>query len=291
MPIVISLAPGERGEAAAHLGAMLARSSGRDLVVAAIVPIPWPPSPYGLDEEFRALQERAAQEALDRVRDTICSDVAAEYVVESARSVSSGIVELANRRAASLVVLGSSARGLSGLVSLGGVAERLLHTLDLPVCFAPNEYGAPPGVEVARITVGFGRADRDSGLLTAAASRAQQWGAALRVVCFAVRPTATLRGTLAPDAEGLVIGQWAEQLRMDIGLAVVASGQDPKLVDTVIAEGGSWREALSSISWAAGDLLAIGASTSAVSRFFLGSHASKIVRSSPVPVLIVARGS
>ena len=36
---------------------------------------------------------------------------------------------------------------------------------------------------------------------------------------------------------------------------------------------------------------AIGASSSPWSRFFLGSHAAKIVRHSPVPVLTVARGS
>ena len=36
-------------------------------------------------------------------------------------------------------------------------------------------------------------------------------------------------------------------------------------------------------------ILAVGANSSAVSRFFLGSHASKIVRSAPVPVTLVPR--
>jgi nucleotide-binding universal stress UspA family protein len=36
-------------------------------------------------------------------------------------------------------------------------------------------------------------------------------------------------------------------------------------------------------------VLAVGTSSSAVSRFFLGSHASKIVRNAPVPVFLLPR--
>jgi len=42
--ILIGLAPGDRGGAASHLGAMIARSTDSPLVVAAITPVPWPPS-------------------------------------------------------------------------------------------------------------------------------------------------------------------------------------------------------------------------------------------------------
>ena len=54
--ILIGLAPGDRGEAASHLGAMIARSTDSPLVVAAITPVPWPPSPFLGDEEYLALQ-------------------------------------------------------------------------------------------------------------------------------------------------------------------------------------------------------------------------------------------
>ncbi len=66
--ILIGLAPGDRGEAASHLGAMIARSTDSPLVVAAITPEPWPPSPFLGDEEYLALQKSGAQEALDRAR-------------------------------------------------------------------------------------------------------------------------------------------------------------------------------------------------------------------------------
>ena len=66
--ILIGLAPGDRGEAASHLGAMIARSTGSPLVVAAITPVPWPPSPFLGDEEYLELQQTAAEETLDRAR-------------------------------------------------------------------------------------------------------------------------------------------------------------------------------------------------------------------------------
>ncbi len=290
MPILVSLAPGERGACVAHLGAMLARSSGLDLLVLAVTPRPWPPNPYGVDDEFAALQQTAAQEALANARAIIGDQLRAEYLVEPARSVATGVLEVAERCHASSVLVGSSRRsGVMGLVSLGSVAGRLLHSIDVPICFAPSGYTAPAAAKVERITVGFGRADRDSDLLHAAAAEAEQLGVRLRVACFAVRPSTALRGSIETGAEGLVVAEWAESLRMDIGLAIMAAGLDPALVDILVAEGGTWGDAVAGIPWAVGDILAIGASTSAVSRFFLGSHASKIVRSSPVPVLIVGR--
>jgi nucleotide-binding universal stress UspA family protein len=289
MPIVISIAPGEQGESVAHLGGMLGRSFESDLVVVAVTPTPWPPSPYGADHEFGPQQRKAASEALDRARVIIGPDIAAEYLVETARSVSAGVSDVARRRSASIVVLGSTARGLVGRVSLGSVAGRLLHSLEIPVCIAPNGFTTVSAGRVERITVGFGRGDRDSDLLHVTAARAKQLGVPVRIACFAVRPSTALTGTTPPDAEDLVVAEWAENLRSDIGRIVVSAGLDPKLVPIVVAEGGSWPEVVSDIGWAPGDILAIGASTSGVSRLFLGSHASKIVRSAAAPVLIVAR--
>ena len=64
--IVIGLAPGDRGEAASHLAAMIAHSTGSPLVVAAITPEPWPPNPFLGDEEFLALQEARTKAAEKR---------------------------------------------------------------------------------------------------------------------------------------------------------------------------------------------------------------------------------
>ena len=51
---------------------------------------------------------------------------------------------------------------------------------------------------------------------------------------------------------------------------------------------GDWSEAIDAIDWIEGEILAIGTSPGgAVARVFLGSHGSKILRHSPVPVLVL----
>lgn len=287
MTILVGLAPGERGYAAARLGVVLANAWGEDLLIAAVMPTPWPASPQ--DEEFQVTQEHLAKLALDRARDVVPAGIPASYVVHAARSVATGLTEIVQQRQTSLVVLGSSARGVLGLVSLGGVAERILHSLETPVCIAPSGFDSHPTARLTRVTVGFGRADHDSGLLDAAAIRADKAGLRLRVACFAARPATAESGSIEKSAEALVVEEWADQLRSDIAKSLTSVGFDPARVETVIGQGATLGDAVSTVDWDPGDLLVIGASTSTVSRFFLGSHASKIVRSSPVPVLVVAR--
>jgi nucleotide-binding universal stress UspA family protein len=289
--ILIGLAPGDRGDAAIHLGAMIARSTGSPLVVAAITPKPWPPSPFLGDKEYLELQQQDAAEALARAREIVGPDAQADYSLESAASVTDGLLQVSGRHRAGLVVLGSGTSGLPGRVSLGSVAQRILHSLDTPVCFAPTGYQLPAGSLLSRITVGYGRADTDSGLLAAAVERAGVFGIPLRVACFAVRPNTAMRGSIEPAAEDLVVGEWADQVRAEIRYAAGLAGADPQALDVVVGAGTSWAQAIAAVPWTATDLLAIGAKTSAISRFLLGSHAAKIVKHSPVPVLTVARAA
>ena len=142
---------------------------------------------------------------------------------------------------------------------------------------------------VSRVTVAFGRADRDSDLLLTAASVAKDIGASLRVACFAVRP-------LDRGASEASIQRWRIWWSTSGPTTSKATSGRPSAparrkpgVDFVVGQGGSWAEALADVSWSDGEVLAVGTSSSAISRFFLGSHASKIVRNSPVPVFLMPR--
>jgi nucleotide-binding universal stress UspA family protein len=270
---------------------MLARSVSDDVVVVTVVPAPWPPHPDPIDSEYLALQEKAAQEALAAARSRIGSDLSVELVTHSARSVSSGLLDVARERRATAVVLGSPSTGVSGRVSLGGVAERILHSADIPVTLAPRGFDAgTTNARISRITVAFGRADKDSDLLVTAAAVAADIGVDLRVACFAVRPLTAAAGSIEPSAEDLVVGEWITGLESDIRQALRADdGAAATRVDVVVGQGGTWADALAALPWDSGEVLAVGTSSSAVSRFFLGSHASKIVRNSPVPVYLWPR--
>jgi nucleotide-binding universal stress UspA family protein len=268
----------------------MARSGGEQVVVATVVPTPWPPSPFPGEAEFLRYAEQTAEQSLARARAQLGAELAADFVVHHARSVSSGLLELAGQRTVSLVVLGSSSAGVLGRVGLSGVAERILHSTHVPVVLAPRGFSAA-GTRVTRVTVAFGPSDERSDLLRRAAELAGTLGAGLRVASFASRPVGGYAGSIEGSAEDLVVHQWARQLERMIETALPAGGDGTLAtqVDTVVGQGSSWGDAITAVPWAVGDVLAVGASSSAISSFLLGSHASKIVRNSPVPVYLMPR--
>ncbi len=288
MTILVGLTPGETGTEALDLGATLARSLDEPIVVAVVTPTPWPPNPYRPDTEYLALQQSAGRLAIEAARSRL-DGLRVDYLVQEARSVSSGLIDVAERTGANWLVLGSASSGMLGHVTLSGIAERVMHSTAIPVAIAPRGYAGPPGGRVARVSVGFGRADRDSDLLTTAVGVSVRVGAGLRVACFAVRPVVQT-GSVEEDAEQLVVGAWTSHLEADIRRALESvEGTVAVKAETVVGQGGSWREALDDVEWAPGDLLVIGASSTPLSRFFLGSHGAKLVRNSSVAVVLVPR--
>jgi nucleotide-binding universal stress UspA family protein len=300
MTILIGLAQGQTDDGAVHLGGMLARSSRDDLVVASVVQAPWPPTPHRADQEYLAHQQEMAHVALARARQLlggIASD--AEFVVSRAASAPAGLLQVVAERRCSSVVVGSSTMGLMGHVMLGGVAERLLHSAGLPILVAPRGFHVGPTATVSQVSVAFGRDDHDGRLIGRTAPVARTLGARLRVVCFAVRPMAAVADTVEPGVEQRVVAEWMQRLGHDIeralaaGLAhdaVAGDGPVATRVETVLGLGGSWPAALHDVDWSDGDLLTVGISSGPWGRLFLGSHAAKIVRSSPVPIMLLSRG-
>ena len=89
--------------------------------------------------------------------------------------------------------------------------------------------------------------------------------------------------------------EWTANIRSAAQEALEAEGerrQQAAEPEFVIGHGRDWAEAFDDVEWRAGDMLMIGSSESGpIARVFLGSRAAKIVRHSPVPVLIVPRGA
>jgi nucleotide-binding universal stress UspA family protein len=292
MTVVVGLSPGERAWPAVSLGAMLARSANQRLVVTAVVPEPWPPHPLRSDAELLGPQVTAAEKALADARAQLADLPAVDSVLHRARSVSTGLLDVAEENDASYVVLGSSSTGTLNRVALGGVADRILHSAGVPVLVAPGTSGSRPAGRLSRITVAFGRGDGDSDLLARATERARAVGAQLRVACFAVEPLATA-GSPAAGGGPLVAASWVGHLRPAIvaTLERTTGERSAGAVDITVGHGASWADALTDIPWTEDEILVIGTSSSPIGRLFLGSHAAKIVRNSPVPVMLVPRAA
>lgn len=292
MTMIVGYAPEERGKAALHLAAMLARSAEEDLVVASVVPAPWIPGMAKVDAEYREYLDQAADDALDRAREILPGDVAVSYVTHSSRSAPVGLLELAEEHAANLIVLGSSSHGSYGHVALGSVTDRLVHSSPVSLALAPRGFRCGASQTVTRATAAYGGSEAADDLVVAAATVAARTGATLRIASFAVwaRPAYTTR--LGTDPEDDVLAEWNATMEQSATKAVAAAeGLDPAPpVETVVGHGASWAEAIEDITWQEGDVLVVGSSElGPVAQVFLGSRATKILRHSPVPVLVIPR--
>jgi nucleotide-binding universal stress UspA family protein len=292
MTMVVGFAPDGRGHAVLHLAAMLARSGGEELLVCAVVPEPWPPSPAKVDAEYQSYLQGAADNALSRARGRLPSDVPASFEVLHARSAPAGLLDIAERVGASLIVVGSAAEGGSGMVAVGSTSARLLHSSHVPVALAPRGFRVGPGARVDRVTASFGGSDDD--LVVAAAGVAARVGATLRIASFAVHPRAPYTVAIGTEADDSMTAQWVGEIseRARATLDDVADLPfSPRDCEAVIGTGEDWSEALEDVEWGDGDVLVVGSSSiGPLARVFLGSRATKIVRNSPVPVVVVPRG-
>lgn len=293
MTVLVGYAPDERGRAGLELAAMLARSAGDDLVVCTVVPAPWIPGVARIDAEYQEFLDGRAQQALDQARADVASDVPATFSAVHARSVPSGLLDVAEQHAATTIALGSSSAGVFGHVALGSVTSRMLHGSPYPVALATRGFRSGPNGKVSRVTVAYGGSEQADDLVVAAAIVASRTAASLRLASFAVtpRPPYTARvGRLADDAR---VGEWAASMEAAADTALQqAKDLDPvpHPLEVVIGYGEDWDEALDDIDWRDGDVLTVGSSAvGPAAQVFLGSRAGKIVRHSPVPVVVVPR--
>jgi len=295
MTVVIGLPRDERATAAVHLGSLFARSLGEDVVVCTVVPQPWPAGLARIDAEYQDFLVQDADAALERARELQPDDVAAEYVVVHARSASAGLLEVAERHRARLIALGSSTAGVLGRVAFGSVAERLLHSSPLPVALAPRGFRCRPVDRITELTAAYGATDGADQLVIAVAGIAARFGAALRIASFAVRPRTPLTAGVGSRAEDAVLQVWAaeiERAQQEVLAEVKRLPHPPDTVPPVIGHGTEWAESLENIGWDDGSVLAVGSSAAGpLERVFIGSRSSKIVRHSPVPVVVLPRSA
>jgi nucleotide-binding universal stress UspA family protein len=295
MTFVVGLRRDERGRAALHVAALLARSAGDDLVVCTVVPTPWPPGVARVDAEYQAYLERVARDALDEARARLSGAVKADFAVVRARSVSGGLLDIVAERTADLLMIGSSAAGVLGRVAFGSVAERLLHSSPVPVALAPRGFRCGADTVVHRVTAAYVPTAGGGDVVLAAAGLAARVGATLRLASFAVRPRTPLTAGVGSRAETGVVQEWSsevERAQREALARVARLPRAPSALDAVVGDGEDWASALEDVGWDDGDVLVVGSSGAGpLARVFLGSRSSKIVRNSPVPVVTLPRGA
>ena len=291
MSVIVGYLAGKSGTAPLHLGVEAARTLRTSLTVATIVPKPWTfPSPARVDAEYAAwadqLADDSAQEA-KRVLAAIGTKVEVSYHAHAHRSVSGGLIEVVGELGAEVLVLGSSASGQLGQVVVGSTADRLLHSCPVPLAIAPRGYRGARSGALTRITCGYPGTPGSVEVVRRVDALAARLGVPLRVITFAVRGRTMYPPEVGLHAEDSILAAWETQagemlaaLRTD---GVIGDG-----VEVAVVSGNDWGEALDDAEWQDGEILALGTSpVGGIARVFLGSRGTKILRVSPVPVLVL----
>lgn len=288
MTILAAFSASRHSSAPLNLAVQLARTTGEQVIAAAVVERSWPPRDDPVEGEYLAYVRAQATQALQRAVAALPVDLDVTSVVHESTSIPTGLIELADAHRVTLVTVGSSSSGMIGRVTLGSVTERLVHTARVPVAFAPRGYALTDG-RIRRLTAAYGGEADVNGLIPATAQMAESWKARLRIVSFTVRNTAAFAGTIETSAEELVVQQWSRRTIAEITkqLNTIRDQITVPDVDVVVGAGHDWNAAVQSIGWEAGDMLVLGSGAAAPSaQVFLGSAAGKILRRSPVPVMI-----
>ncbi|EFG77832.1 universal stress family protein [Mycobacterium parascrofulaceum ATCC BAA-614] len=290
MTVVVGYRAGKVGLSGLHLGVRIARTRGTSLTVATIVPKPWlTPSRARVDAEFElwadALAAESAKEAAGFL-DTVAEGVAVDYVHRAHGSVSGGLLDVIHEVDADVLVLGSLPSGGRGQVLIGSTADWLLHASPVPVAISPRNYRAHQG-KLTRLTCAYSATPDSVDVVKRCFEFGQRFGVPVRVITFAVRGKTMYPPEVGLEVEDQVLRAWASQVR-GILEELKTTGVVGEDVALQVVTGRSWNEALEKADWQEGEILALGTRPRGdIRRVFLGSRSTKIIRESPVPVLVL----
>ncbi len=273
------------GSDAAALGAGLARATGADVVLVAVLSDPLVLPPAGLG--WKDLHKQA-EKTLAEIRDTLVPD--ARVVIETDVAVARALERVVAREHCDLLVVGSSRRALDGRVRIGNRTRALIGGAGCALAVAPRGLHHDGELRLHRIGVGYDGGPEAGAGMSFAGSIARAGGAELsiRAVVDDRIPTFGLAGPRGAR----VIAEWEELVRADVERLRVQTVDAAKRVGAdarVEAQSGRPAQALRELCDDV-DLLVIGSRRwGAVARLLLGSTGEALVHDAACPILIVPR--
>ncbi len=291
MTYLVSYRPEADDSGELALACQFARSAADTVHALTVVPRGWETSAgSATDGEFETWAAEEGEASAEAALKWLAGepDITAEATWVTGRSVPAAIMEQAEALGATLIVVGSGNDGTEGRIAVSSKTDRLLHSSPVPVALAPRGYRPAPGSKITRVTLAFRDDDVTWKLLDDVAEICKLIGADLRLLTVALKHRTMVTSPVRND-EDLVFHKLVEQVKGAQVEALEHLYKHDDLSATVeLARGTTWAEALASVEWAEGDVLVVGSSrTHKLANVFLGSGGAKIVRNSPVPVIVV----
>lgn len=292
MTVAVGYLAGKGGHSPLYLAVEAAKTLKTSLTVVTVVPRPWmTPSLGRIDAEYAQYAEQLAANTAKQAQECIDSIAGGALDVKfhkvAHRSASGGLLEAIAEVEPELLVLGSASEGSLGQVVVGSTADRLLHSSPVPMAISPRGYRGSKAGGLTRITAAYPGTPDTLHVVERVAALAERLNVPMRVVTFAVRGRTMYPPEVGLSTEDSILDQLASHARETLA-QLQADGVVGKDVDLQVVTGNGWDDALDAADWQDGDLLAIGTSpVGGIARVFLGSRGSKILRHSPVPVLVL----
>ena len=291
MTVAVGYLAGKGGRSSLYLAVEAAKTLKTSLTVVTVAPRPWvTPSLGRIDAEYAQYAEQLAASSAKEAQgciDSIAHGLEVKYHKVAHRSVSGGLLEAVSDVEPEVLILGSAADGQLGQVVVGSTADRLLHSSPVPLAISPRGYRGSKAVRLTRITAAYPGTPETLHVVERVAALAERLNVPMRVVTFAVRGRTMYPPEVGLSAEDSILEQLAAHARETLS-QLKADGVVGKDVELQVVTGNGWDEALDDADWLEGELVAIGTSPSGgIARVFLGSRGSKILRHSPVPVLVL----
>jgi nucleotide-binding universal stress UspA family protein len=289
--VIVGYLAGKAGISALHLGVEAARTLRTSLAVVTVVPKPWTTvSPARIDAEYAQYADKLAADSAGQAKECVAKlDPALEVSFHkyAHRSAPGGLLDAVEELKAEALVLGSASDGSLGQVVVGSTADRLLHSSPVPLAICPRGYRGSKTHGLTRITAAYPGTEESLHVVERVATLAAQLQVPMRVITFAVRGRTMYPPEVGLNAEDTLLASWASQARGALA-ALKTNGVVGDDVELQVVTGHGWDQALDAAVWDDGEVLAIGTSPQgAIARVFLGSKGTKIIRHSPVPVLVL----
>lgn len=283
MKLLVAYIATSGGEDAVALGAALARTFEAELEICLVVP----PQPEGATPDVIALSEkldRAAGEWVDNAVAKVPKDVPATGVVFHHPHAAEGLTVRAAETDAQMIVIGGSGGGIVGRHNLGTVVNDMLHSSVIPVALAPSGYAHLGADEVHELSVAIGQRPATTMLFNTALRSGVQAQRPIRLISLVALDDMPTWGQ-EPDQAAVDHARAHARLALDAAHQQLPSDFP---VTSTIAEGRTIEEAVTSLPWHTGDVIMVGSSRLArPGTLFLGTTASKILRTVAVPMVVV----
>lgn len=291
MLIVIGVVPGESGEDAIALGSLLCQALDAEPLLVHVHPAAYDyASPGHVDAEWEAYLVEESTALLERAaRDSAQYGLTSpRTAVFGHRSSGVGLALAADAENADLVVIGSAPGASSGRFQIGSTADQLLHGSRVPVALAPTYYRAMQPDQLRRLVVAFQNTEESRAAVTTAARFAQQANVPLTLLTVLLRHR-IYGSKLGRGGEDTIIMQLAEDSRAE-QLRLLATLPESLETSAEVTVGDDPAIAVRRYDWNGDEIFVLASARGgALRRVFLGDMTYKLVRSTPVPAIVLPR--